>query len=609
MFWTFQPKREQSKYKHIPFVTWEVQDEAIERIIHCVRAGGDLLIDKSREMGATWIILGAFMAEWLLVPDSTFLVVSRKEEYVWKKGNPDTLFWKLEYLLRNLPMWVTPQYDICERHLGNLENSSVIDGESTNADVGAGGRRQAIMCDEFARVKAPDAAMIEETISDTTSCRIFNSTPISRGHPFGKLRFSGKIEIITLPWWRHPFKIQGHYESPSGDKVIIYDIDYYRNNYPHIFDAVNAGEPFCYSNFEKDTLIKYADRDDLESLKFIADGNDPANKEYYSPTGRRSPWYDRECERRSLRDKAVNIDIDYIGAGDVVFNPIIIKQMVDKHGRHPKLRGEVEYHVHENAVLSPRFINNVGRRRLLWWQPLCGSRPDQTHNYIVGCDISMGSGQSNSVASVFDVNLNQKVGRWSCPNTSPTHFAEQIVALCRWIGGASGNPFLIWETNGPGGVFTRRVIQLGYEFIYKERTENKLSRTKKDKIGFHTSAESKLYLLLNYDAALNSAFQGNSDSRQFINPDIQSMREAEDYVFYEDGGGVGPSESMADTGSAKAAHGDMVIADALCQHARYEQPKAALDLSLHGEYGSMAYRRYVHEQLRKERSDTLWLIN
>lgn len=607
MFWTFQPKREQSPYKHLPFITWEVQDEAIERIIQCVRVGGDLLMDKSREMGATWIILGCFFAEWLMIPDSTFLVVSRKEEYVWKKGNPDTLYWKLEYLLKNLPNWISPKYDISERHLANMLNGSVIDGESTNSDVGAGGRRQAIMCDEFARVKASEAKMIEETISDTTPCRIFNSTPVSRGHPFGQLRFGGKIEVITLPWWRHPYKIQGHYSSPSYNKIVIHDLDYYATKYPGLFDNIKKDVPFKYSDFETETLCSNRDIAELYDLRFIADGNDPANETYYSPTGRRSPWYDRECERRTARDKAVNIDINYIGAGDVVFNPLILSRMMDAHGKDPTCRGEVTYRVVENKVINQRWILESGRRRLYLWEPLMGVRLDQSHNYIIGCDIAMGSGQSNSVASIFDVNLNKKVGRWCCPYTQPTHFAEQVVALCYWVGGNSGTPFLIWENNGPGTIFGRRVIELGYDFFYRDRSEKKVSRHRSDQVGWHSSADSKLNMLIAYDAALCAAFQEGMDSKIFINPDIQSLREAEDYVFYEHGSGLGPSSQMDPTGSAKNAHGDMVIADGLCQHARYEQPKATLDKARHGDIGSIAYRREVYERQR-ERTDEQWLI-
>ena len=612
MFWTFQPKREQSLFKHLPFNTWEVQDECIERLIYSIRYGGDLLVDKSREMGATWIVLGAFFAEWLLVPDSMFLVISRKEEYVWKRGNPDTLYWKLEYLLKNLPHWVTPKVDLSERHLLNINNGSVIDGESTNADVGAGGRRQAIMCDEFARVNPADALWIADTLSDTTPARIFNSTPTSRGHPFGQIRFGGRVPVVTLGWWRHPWKIQGHYESPTIDKVVIYDLSYYTEKYgKEIFLGIEEGKEFKYSEFEKDMLIQYPEKEGITELSFIADGNDPANQVYYSPTGRRSPWYDRECERRTPRDKATNIDIDYVGSGDVVFNPMILLRMLDKTARDPSYQGEIDFYMRENRIVRSKFTPDQGRRRLKWWGELRGARPDQGHNYIVGCDISLGTGQSNSVVSVFDSNLNQKVGRWKCPNTSPTHFAEYVVALCHWIGGATILPFLIWENNGPGGTFGRRVMDMGYDFIYREREEGKRGRKRKQAVGWHSSPDTKLNLCIGYDAALDAAFREELKSKAFHNPDAQSLHEAEDYVFFEGGGkDIGPSQCSADEGGARAAHGDMVIADALCCLARYDQPRAALNRAAYGEYNTLAMRRQAHKTAMKQKlEDEPWLIN
>ncbi|MHC4699485.1 MAG: hypothetical protein ACYTFQ_02810 [Planctomycetota bacterium] len=550
--------------------------------------------------------------EWLIVPDSTFLVISRKEEYVWKRGNPDTLYWKLEYMYKNLPNWITPKIDLSERHLLNVDNGSVIDGESTNSDVGAGGRRQAIMCDEFARVNAADAMWIADTLSDTTPARIFNSTPTSRGHPFGQIRFSGRVPVFTLGWWRHPWKINGHYDSPDMDVVVIHDIEYYRKKYPEIqhFWNIEAGTPFKYSKFEKELLLEYPEKDKLLELKFIADGNDPANQAYYSPTGRRSPWYDRECERRTPRDKATNIDINYVGSGDVVFNPMVLLRMIDKLGKDPKYSGEIDFYMRENRIIRSRFVPDSGRRRMLWWGDLGGARPNQTHNYIVGCDISLGTGQSNSVASVFDCNLNMKVGRWKCPNTSPTHFAELVVALCKWVGGSTKLPFLIWEANGPGQIFGRRVMDMGHDFVYRAREEKKFGRKRKTTIGWASTPDSKLNMLVAYDAALDSAFREEVEQEQFINPDVASLHEAEDYIFFEGGGkSIGPSQCSADEGGAKAAHGDMVIADGLCNLARYDQPRAALNKAAFGDITSMAYRRELYKQKLQEDKDTPWLIN
>lgn len=619
MLWTFQPKREQSIYKHLPFITWPVQDEAIDEIIARIRNGGDLLIDKSREMGATWIILGCYMAEWLLVPDSTFLVISRKEEYVYKKGNPDTLFWKLQYMYKNLPLWVQPPVHDAERHLQNLRNNSVIDGESTNSDVGAGGRRQSVMCDEFARVKRSDAETIEETLSDTTPNRLFNSTPQSRKHPFGQIRFGGKVKVFILPWWRHPWKAQGLYESPDLNHIRLLDYDFYVGRWPEIFKKYKKCEKIKYSELEKDIMVTVTKKPkcfdhvqdksrNLRALHFIADGNDPANEDYYSPHGYRSPWYDNECERRGRRDKATNLDMNHIGSGDVVFNPSVLLRMLERVARKPDYIGEVEYDVRGDLVENVRFIADHKKCRLKWWQPLAGERPDQSHNYIIGCDIAMGTGQSNSVASIYDVNLNMKVGRWSCPNTSPTHFAEQVTALGKWIGGVSGVPFLIWESNGPGQIFDRRLYAIGYDYVYKTTDEMKTSRKRRRTRGWHSGRDSKMLLLDEYNAAMEAHFRPKMDNLAYINPDKESLHEAEDYVFYKSGA-IGPASSEEDEGGAKAAHGDMVIADALTCLARVDQPKTEIIYSPNSNYGSFLERRKkaIRERQKTEREQK-WLI-
>ncbi len=613
MFWTFQTKAEQSKKKHIPFITWPVQDECITLLIRSIRDGGDLLVDKSREMGATWLILGCFFAEWLLVDYSTLMVISRKEEYVWKKGNPDTLFWKLRYILNHLPAWIKPKiregFELTERHLANPENGSVIDGESTNADVGAGGRRQAIMCDEFSRVKAPDAASIADTLSDTTPARIFNSTPTSRGHPFGQIRFSGKVKVFTMPWWRHPWKNRGLYISTDIDSITILDLKYYKEIAPRVFASITEGVPFKYSAFENDAFLKYPDNKELRKITFLADGNDPANREMYSPTGRRSPWYDRECRRRSLRDKATNIDIDYVGAGDVVFDPMILARMIEAEGREPEILGEIEYQLSKENMSQVRLVTNKGRNRFKWWGELAGSRPPQNHNFIMGCDISLGAGQSNSVVSIYDCNLNSKVGSWVCAMTGPVGFAEQTAAIGRWVGGATKIPFLIWEANGPGGVFNRRLFELGYNFVYYTRQDKLTSRKRQKTRGWYSTGDNKLSLLIEYDSAMAARFTDDTENKAFKNPDIVSLREAEDYIFFGRGKVIGPAASEGDESGAKSAHGDRVIADALCCLARYDQPRAAMQEAPSIVYGSFAMRRDIaRRELRASKNSSKWLF-
>ncbi len=555
-------------------------------------------------MGATWIVLGAFFADWLLVDDTSLLIISRKEEYVWKGhkggrgGNPDTLYWKLFYLLNRLPAWIRPNTSISERHLGNEDNGSVIDGESTNADVGAGGRRQAVMCDEFSRVNPSDADTIQMTLSDTTPARIFNSTPTTKGHPFGALRFSGKVPIITMGWWEHPWKKRGLYRSPDLNQIIFLDLDYYRQQQPEVFNELSVNTPYIYSELQKHLITSSVDEDQYDkmwNLSFIADGENKL----------RSPWYDREEARRTKRDMAVNVDINYVGAGDLVFTCDLQRMVAD--AKKPDLAGEIIYDVRDYAIRNVRFEVR-GKRRFKWWGPLAGRRPNQIHNYIIGCDISLGTGTSNSVATIYDCNTQSKCGTFVCPNTTPTAFAEQVYAIGFWVGGVTQMPFLIFEGNGPGQTFDKRLYEIGYDFVYRTREEKKVTRKRKKTRGWYSNTDTKVNLLIAYDAALHARYNPSTQELAYNNPDELSLREAEGYIYYPNGT-PGPDSSQTDEGGARAAHGDRVIADALTCLARADQRKAPPSSLMPSPYGTFLHRRQQRViAARKEKEESRWLL-
>ena len=77
--WTYDPRL---KVSTVPFLTYPYQDDAILKIIESVDKGEDLLIAKSRDMGASWLILTAFEWLWRFKHGQSFLVVSRNEDYV-----------------------------------------------------------------------------------------------------------------------------------------------------------------------------------------------------------------------------------------------------------------------------------------------------------------------------------------------------------------------------------------------------------------------------------------------------------------------------------------------------------------------------------------------
>lgn len=563
------------------------------KIKEAIETGHDLLINKSRDEGATWLITSMFFLYWLLVPDSVFLVASRKEDLVDKAGNRDCLFYRFLYLNQTLPSWCqVPNAIKTHLHFENPNNGSLITGESTNISFGAGTRALAVMLDEFGRVDANTAQSIRETVSDVSPCVIYNSTHFfGRGHPFAKVLYSGKVPVIWLPWYRNPVKNPGLYRSPDLNRLEILDIDYYKYYYPKI----DWKPEMTHSDLETDMLLSYPEIE----ISFKAVGDNKL----------RAPWYDSEEDRRDPRDMAQNVDMNPIGSGDCFFDPEQCLTIRQKFVKEPKYKGEVEYEVSSTTKITDvKFHIDAGRKCFKWWGELRDGRPPQEHNYIVACDISMGVGASNSVAGVYDVNLGEKVGMFVSPDVGVEEFADQAIAICYWAGGANGKPFLVWEANGPGGAFGKRVRWHNYYSVFTMRMERHKQRIKQSKFGWYSNREAKYDLLLELRIALSAGLRNVPGVKKLIVHDDATVTEYEDYIFYESGE-LGLSTCLDESSGAKSAHGDRVIPDGLFILALTDQPKASLKESAMIMEGSLAWRRqrFLDEQ-KRQLENSPWLV-
>src|SRR5690349_3772760 len=67
---------------HLRFKTFPFQKRLIRDLVYAVMNGEDLFIEKCREMGVTYTVLGVFLWLWLTTPACNFLLGSRKEDYV-----------------------------------------------------------------------------------------------------------------------------------------------------------------------------------------------------------------------------------------------------------------------------------------------------------------------------------------------------------------------------------------------------------------------------------------------------------------------------------------------------------------------------------------------
>lgn len=210
--WTFDP-RPHNDMKHLPFILFEYQKETVAWLIDHIDNGRDGLIEKSRDMGISWVVfVWVSIWYWLFRDGVNILVGSYKEKLVDDRTK-DSLFGMIDYAVDNLPKWIMPKGFNKQKHrtqmkLVNPANSNLITGDTMNPDFGRGTRKTAILYDELGSWDYAKDAW--ETGGDSTSCRIGNSTP--KGYNFYAMLRDTKIDVLTLHWSRHPLKDGKWYE-------------------------------------------------------------------------------------------------------------------------------------------------------------------------------------------------------------------------------------------------------------------------------------------------------------------------------------------------------------------------------------------------------------
>lgn len=570
--WTYDPR---SKVKRTPFITYEFQDESMLDLVECVEVGRDAAMPKSRDMGASWMGLTVFEWLWHFRRDLSFLLVSRNEDYVDKRGNPKALFWKIDFLHENQPRWLLPtgrwlgDKDPGRKllHLRNADTGSVIDGESTTGDAGRGDRRTAMFIDEHAAFDLDAGFKVLRATRDTTNCRIFNSTPQGANNAFYEVVHKTSAKILRLHWSKHPEKARGLYTTDEKTgKVIL--LDEFRGP----VNVERKGEPT--------KVVLFPD-----AYPFELDKDDPKL---------RSPWYDTQYSRCvSPQEVGQELDIDFLGSDFPFFEPKFIELYKKRYARKPLLVGDLEY---DRETLRPkRFVENP-RGLIQLWLPLgAGDRPARDRQFVVGADVSAGTGASNSVASVADRNTGEKVAVLRTPNMRPHPFAELVIALGYFFNGA----YMVWDASGPTGqTFTKRVIQAAYGNIYYRRLEKKVTQKISDEPGFFMNPQQRAALLEDYRASLSD--------HKFLNRSEQGLDECLQFIRRPDGGVEHSASANAqDPSGARTAHGDEVIADALCclgvmeraEEAKAEEPKEPM--------GSLAWRMKQRAEAQAQRADSL----
>lgn len=210
--WTFDPRAEAYPH-HLRFRLYPFQEEYIRWLVAHIREGKDCFTEKSRDMGASWLVLSVLTWFWLFEPGFQALLGSRKEDFV-DNGTLDSLFGKVDYLLRRLPM--LPEGFDLEKHrtymkLVNPMNGNVLKGESANAEFSRAGRYRVVFIDEGPFWENIQSAWT--AAGDAAPCRLMVGTPPKRPNFSTYLRKSGVVDVYTLHWRLHPKKTDEWYAT------------------------------------------------------------------------------------------------------------------------------------------------------------------------------------------------------------------------------------------------------------------------------------------------------------------------------------------------------------------------------------------------------------
>lgn len=569
--WCFEPRGTQ---KVRPFCTWPHQDPAIlamdkamddaERTEEPV----DLVVDKSRGQGATWMYLLVFLRRWLRDPMFSAGLVTRNEKLVDSAKDPDTLMWKVVWAIKMLPYWMLPEgFDLTKHRslsdhsLANPENDSTIVGYSATGDVARGGRKTVFAMDELAAFKPGEDYAALNSTQHVTNCRFLVSTYLGdSGAYYDAAQQDGNAIKVVLDWRENPTQNRKLYR-PKG--AGLWEM------YPGPGNKLTKADR---------ALIRE------QHTKLVRRG-------FRIDDTIRNIWYNNQCLRPGSTPRGIAQELDRNPHGSVakVFSSEVLARVLQEKARPPLVQGSLVYDAERAVVRAPYLVEGETGELKLWLRSgLNGTMP--WGDYIVGADISAGTAgaySSNSVACVVNRMTGEQVAEWVSNSVVPGKFACVCVALARWFHGA----LLIPEANFSAGFMKTLVEDLAYERTYYREV---------DVVGLHKVTNKPGFWMTNDDIRLK-VFEGMQEAMAdgaFTPRSAPMIEECKQYQW-KAGRIIHVGSTKSDDEGAKGkAHGDRVIAAALAWFGCADTP--AIDdpegTETVAPEGSMAARLQEHDR-------------
>lgn len=381
----------------VQFKLWPKQRELVTWLLERMAKPEEGLVEKSRDVGATYVISGVALHQWLFNPGFKATFGSRTVDEVDKKDNPDSIFAKIRIMLRRLPVEMLPagfswaQNDNYMR-IANPENGAILSGDG-GEDQGRGGRSSIYVLDEAAHVK--NAETIEKALSGNTDCVVWVSSVNGMGNLFARKRHSilRQEQIFRLHWRDDPRKTE---EWAKAKEASFADPTTWAAEYDIDYSASVEGIciPAAWVESAK-RLAKLENRPQPSALVTLG-GDVGAGKAKSVTITRRGPVVDPPQARgqpdttetahwmlniaRSTGAKVLNFDAPGVGAGvasTLTKNPVAGLTVVPVNTGLPPSKTRWP-----DGRTSDEIFGNL--KAEIWWT--CRTALQRTHEYILFLD-------------------------------------------------------------------------------------------------------------------------------------------------------------------------------------------------------------------------------
>lgn len=293
---TYDPRNADSGVPtKIPMILFQRQEEFITFLQMVLKSQDSALIEKCRDMGATWLCCAFSVWMWRFQTGSSVGWGSRKEQLVDKLGDLDSIFEKIRMLILNLPKFFWPKGFSPNEHMAymrviNPETGSSITGEAGD-NIGRGGRKSIYFKDESAHYEHPEK--IEAALADNTRVQIDISSVNGTGNVFhrrrengvdweaGKPIAKGRTNVFVMDWRDHPAKSQEWYETRRKKAiedgllhVFAQEVD---RDYAAAVEGVVIPSEWVKAAIDADKILGFAKSGGRVAALDVADGGGDAN--------------------------------------------------------------------------------------------------------------------------------------------------------------------------------------------------------------------------------------------------------------------------------------------------------------------------------------------